>query len=301
MKRSISIALAAVAALALALCLAGCSQGENYTPQSKAATVQDSQLVKAGTLTVGVNASNTPMAGQTSTYVGIDVDIAAAIADELGLKLSIVDVKTDAAGALENKTVDFVLGYDSTLSSASLWKSDTYLQTGVAFFSTKASAAVPVIGGTSKFSATASSVSAWAVTNQFGSASLTSTTDLASAFSNLEEGLVDYVAADAVIGMYAAHSEGLDAYIIAMANKPGGYCAAVSSSNTGMQSIVQTALKTVTSNGMVNLIEKKWLGTTIALSTLTVTEPPATTTATTDESTSDDEESSDDDASSDEE
>lgn len=275
MKRSVSIVVAAAAALMLALCLAGCSSSsQNYTPETKTAkvTVSSSDLVTAGTLTVGVNASNPPLAGQTSTYVGIDVDLAAAMADAMGLKLQVVDVKNDPVTALEKGTVDVVLGMDATQTYENKVKlSKTYLQTGVALFSTKASAPIPNATTNSKFSAQASSVSAWEISNQFGAASLTSTTDLTSAFSNLKNGTVDYAVADAVVGTYAAHTSGLNVYITAMVTAPGGYCAGVAANKTAMNTAITDALKLVTDNGTVNLIQKKWLGTTLSLSTLTVT------------------------------
>lgn len=291
MKRSISIVVAAVVALMLALCMAGCSSSsQNYTPETKAAkvTVASSDLVTAGTLTVGVNAGNPPLAGQTSDYVGIDVDVAAAMADAMGLKLKIIDVKSDPVTALEKGTVDLVMGLDATQTYENkLTLSKTYLQTGVALFSTKASAEVPTATSNSKFSAQASSVSAWDITSQFGAASLTSTTDLTSAFSALKEGTVDFAVADAVVGTYAAHTSGLSVYITAMVTAPGGYCAGVKADKTNLNTAVTEALKLVTDNGTVNLVQKKWLGTTLSLSTLkvTATTMAAATTTTTGEQT----------------
>ena len=87
------------------------------------------------TLRVGVNTENPPLAGMGSgKIIGIDVDIAAALADELGLKLSVVDVGSDPAGALANGTVDVVLGIDDSASDGDFWRSASYLPTGIALF-----------------------------------------------------------------------------------------------------------------------------------------------------------------------
>ena len=84
MKRASVLVLSLVVALCLALPLAGCSSS-NYTPQLKEQSVNDSALNSAGTLRVGINASNPPYAAQSNgSIVGIDVDIAAALADEVG-------------------------------------------------------------------------------------------------------------------------------------------------------------------------------------------------------------------------
>ncbi len=44
---------------------------------------------------------------------------------------------------------------------------------------------------------------------------------------------MQYVAADAVIGLYAAHGQGLDVSIVAMLMSPTGYCMGVSNENVG--------------------------------------------------------------------
>ena len=60
---------------------------------------------------MGINASNPPYAAQSNgSIVGIDVDIAAALADELGLKLELVDVGTATDTAFERESVDIVMG-----------------------------------------------------------------------------------------------------------------------------------------------------------------------------------------------
>ena len=62
----------------------------------------------------------------------VAADAAAAIADELGLKLEVVDVGSDPEGALSSKRADIVLGIDSSTTDSSYWRSSAYLQSGVA-------------------------------------------------------------------------------------------------------------------------------------------------------------------------
>ena len=92
---------AALAALVLAWCvgfMSGCSSN-SYTPEPSEQKIDNSLLHTPGTLRVGVDASNAPYAAQSQgSIVGIDVDTAAALADELGLKLELVDVGTNAEG-----------------------------------------------------------------------------------------------------------------------------------------------------------------------------------------------------------
>ena len=79
------------------------------------------------------------------------------------------------------------------------------------------------------------------------------------------------MAADAVIGMYAAHSGGYDAQIVALMQQPGGYCVGVLEANTELQAAVKDALAALTDGGIVSVIEKKWLGTDVDASSLPLT------------------------------
>jgi polar amino acid transport system substrate-binding protein len=126
-------AICAIAALACAM-LAGC-QTQTYTPQPKEQIVSASALGQDGTLRVGVNANSAPLAGspQGSTQIiGIDVDVAAYLADQLGLKLQVINVDNDPEAALAAGTVDIVLGVDASVADATYWRSEPYIGKGVA-------------------------------------------------------------------------------------------------------------------------------------------------------------------------
>lgn len=264
-KRIRFIAVLAAAMTCLALAMGGCSSS-HYQPALKDPAVEPPVIGQAGTLRVGVDTTNPPLAGMGSDkIIGIDVDIAAALADRLGLKLSIVDVGSDPEGALAEGKVDIVMGIDQS-EGGDFWLSEAYLPTGVAAFASSPDAPVPVAGGSAKFSAQISSKSAWAVSNEFGDAALTSTTNLTDAFADLANGTDSYVAADAVIGSYAAHGQGVDVSIVAMLLAPSGYCIGVSKDNADLQATVAQAVGDLTGGGVIDVIEKKWLGTALDLS-----------------------------------
>ena len=93
MKKRVAAAVltALVACLAFALC--GCTEPYNPDAAKKAPTVDASALKEEGVLHVGVNASSYPLAGQANGKMsGLDVDVAAAIGQELGLRVEFVDV-----------------------------------------------------------------------------------------------------------------------------------------------------------------------------------------------------------------
>ncbi len=272
MKRIKLLAMACVVALCCSVLLAGCSQ-QSYTPTPKEQTISNSALTSSGTLRVGVNAQAAPLAGQTSSsseIVGIDVDVAAAIADQLGLKLEVVDVGTDAEGALSSKRVDIVLGIDSATTDTSYWRSNSYLQTGVALFALSSKTSIPAADSNPSVAAQTSSKSSWRVTNLYGDKALNAQSDLKSAFAAMTSGKVDYVAADAIIGTYVAHSGNYDAKVIALLQDVSGYCVGVASSNTDLQSAVTSALKKMVDGGTVDIIETKWLGSSMDLDNTSV-------------------------------
>lgn len=266
------VALSAALAC-MTLMLAGCSSSNNYQPELKSAQVSSPVIGEDGTLRVGVNTENPPLAGMGSgKIIGIDVDIASAIADQLGLKISIVDVGSDPASAIADKKVDVVMGIDAANVEGDYWTSPSYLPTGIAVFALSPDAGIPEEGGDATFAAQQSSKSAWAVSNEFGESALTPTDTLKDAFVALRDGQVKYVAADAIIGLYAAHGldDGLDVSIVAMLMKPSGYCMAVAADNTDLQTAAGDVLANLVSNGTIDVIERKWLGTSVALDTLPV-------------------------------
>ena len=272
MKRLKLAALLCAAVACASLLLVGC-QSQEYTPPSKEQTIPATALGTPGTLRVGVNASSAPLAGQTSSstrIVGIDVDVAAYMADQMGLKLEVIDVSNNFAQALSEGKIDIALGVDASEEGTGYWKSAPYLQTGVALFGTAAESAVPTTDSKPTIAAQASSKSSWRVTNLYGDQSLAVQNDLRAAFEALNTGSVRYVAADAVIGTYVAYSSGFDDKIIALLQDPSGYCAAVSEKNTELQNAIAANIDKMVNGGIMNIIESKWLGTPLNLANMTV-------------------------------
>ncbi len=273
LKRVMACALV-VGALCTAALLGACSSGQGYTPAEKTPQISSPTIASDGVLRVGVDTSRPPLAGSNSDrIIGLDVDIAAALADTLGLDVSIVDVASDPEGAINDGSVDIVMGIDSSeAADYTFWMSDSYLPTAITAFSLSQTAAVPVAGTPNlKFAAQVSSKSAWAVTNEFGADALTATTSLADAFADLETSVVEFVAADAIIGEYTAHGRGIDVYPVALLSPVNGYCVGVAAQNTELQAAVTQALSTIVDGGVVKVIEKKWLGTTLDLSNIPLT------------------------------
>ena len=274
MKRFIVMFVCMVLGASLLLVLSGC-ESETYVPQDKTPKVSTPVIGKAGVLRVGVDANNSPFAGKPDDkIIGLNVDIAAVLADQLGLKLQVIDVGANPDRALEEGIVDIVIGVDKNDTALTCWRSEAYIQSCVAVFALSPQAAIPTSENSPRIAAQSSSMSAWEVNKQFGQEALESSSDLKSAFGKLADGSVTYVAADAVIGTYAAYSASprINANIIALMSRPSGYSIAVLDSNSELKQIISDTLVTMTSNGTINLMMTKWLGKPIDLISVPFTE-----------------------------
>lgn len=269
----VAIALAAATAL---LAFTGCSSSqESYTPPESTPLVSKPTISQDGTLRVGVNAEdgNAPLAGTTGKQktVGIDVDMAAALADELGLKLEIVNIGSNASSSLASGDVDVVMGASKSDGSVAYWTSDVYLPTSTALFALSSnSTSAPTNDSSTKIAVQVQTNSAWAVANEFDSATVTNTESLKAAFEALQSGQVAYVAADAVAGTYLANNAGIEVKPVALLQSASGYAVGVLDGNTKLKQAVSTAISSINSNGTGAIIQKKWLGSELDLSGLKV-------------------------------
>ena len=261
--------------------LSGCA-ADGAAPKLKDAELNTPVISESGVLKVGVNTSLSPMAGMgNNKIIGIDVDVAGALADSLGLKLQIVDTGSTPSKSIESGDVDIALGVDSSETPKGTKLTDEYITGGVCLFALSSSSkSAPTTDSNPKIVAQTSSKSAWAVTNLFGKDSLQSTTDLTSAFQTLTSGGADYLAADAVVGQYAANRNNAEVKIVGMLENTTGYCCAVKETNTDLHAAITNALNNLVKTGIIDTIEKKWLGSTISLNGVSKIEKAGTSEAT---------------------
>lgn len=269
-----SVVACCAAAVAAVMALSGCSSQEPYTPPEPTPTVSSPAIIEDGVLNVGVNSSSAPLAGQNNSgdLVGFDVDLAAALADELGLKVEVTDVGANGAAALTNGEVDIVLGVEQDSSANGVWESEPYLQTAIALFSEDENASVPTTESAPKIAAQTSSTSSWLAENQFGADALVRENGLSEAFAAMADGDAEFVAADAVRGTYVLSSEeNVTGSIIALMQQPSGYCITLLDSNAQLKQSIADALSTLTDGGVVTVLQKKWLGAEWDLSSVPLT------------------------------
>lgn len=281
--------LSVLCAMGLAFCMTGCSNIPKLAP-SQAPTpeltpkVDASHLIKEGTLTIGLDYSAAPFAGESGgRVIGIDADVGAALAQELGLKAVFVDVGTGGGpNAVANKKCDVFMSFDRNDSVNSIAAyAGTYMSDAVSLFVVDGNAkdGKPSVTGDytaaqgKQIAAQKGRAASQLASTLYGTTSLVEKDTLSDAFAALEDGSVQFVAASGVVGSYSANSYDDIVYFcpIEAVHELG---AGVANDNTALQQAVSSALSTLSQNGTINLIVSGWIGTPLNLSSLSVALPP---------------------------
>lgn len=270
------IASAGCVALLVVAVLAGCTKKPEDKIEPK---VKPPAIAQAGTIKVGVDLSTPPFGGVDSEMkAGIDVDVAAAIADRLGLRVEYVDVApSDAATALASGRVDAVLSV--RLDTADLTKvtaAGTYLSDAPGLFiSTDSTSSIePSITldtlPSEPIAAQTGSEAFWILRSELESDSVVAFGTLRAAFEALDAGEVTMLAGDAMVGAYI----GRDFPTVHLAGQLADtypLSAVVAAENTALSDAVRTALDELAADGVLDSIRRKWVGD---LPELTVADEP---------------------------
>ena len=222
--------------------------------------VGDSSLHTPGTLTVGVSTSSSaPMvvSSQEGAYSGYDVDVAAAIASELGLSVSYVPVSgpTDAASAQCDVVMGAVAGDTGSVAVVG-----DYAERATAFFhkGDQTTASPQDLAG-KRVGVQDGSASQQLLKRSNLQVTQQTFSNLNDAFAELENGTVDYVLCDALAGGYLQGGYS-DISVAGTIDAPSSVGVAVTGTNAELQQAVKTALDKVSSNGVGEVIRGKWLG-----------------------------------------
>ena len=270
--RMLSLAAALVAALGLSGCQIGPVNLDDFfgTPSVEEARVErqdtlapvvaDASLKQPGTLTVGIPATQSAPLAMTSTdgtQTGIDLDMAHALADELGLASVVFVPVSDVEGALADQC-DVVMGVASDEAGEATVVGG-YAQSAVGVF-TRGDVQAPIdasaLNGTT-VGVQEGSVSAVTLDSYEISAVHSPCTNLNEAFDSLEEGTVDYVVCDAYAGAYLATAYS-DISFAGTLDDP--VMVGVAVSDPELLGAVQSALETVQSNGVGAIALAGWVG-----------------------------------------
>lgn len=260
MKRSLLVRIAAVmAAVAICALVAGCAHTTGSKEVQVEPQVSADALVAADTLTVGIDSTLSPFGGESDgEIIGVDVDVAAALASELGLNLQVVDTSgKNAVSMLNDGEIDLAMNISPTQSRIAVI--GPYLDNGPALFGKDVIAKLDDVKG-KRVGATSGSLAASTALQYCGAENIAEFPSIAEAFDAFDNGQVEFVASDAVAGGYLALTshEGV-IYSISLANPSGTYIG-VGQNNKVLQDAVANALKAITGNGVLQTVAAKWTG-----------------------------------------
>lgn len=278
-----------VSAVIVAMALFGCSS----TPKEPAVApkVAPPMISTEGILKAGVDMGYPPFAGVDEGHeVGLDVDVAAAIADRLGLELELVDVSpSEIASALESGKIDIALAAmpitDAILADVTV--AGSYVSDGPALFSLASSATAdatsnasgvgevdPADLGALRVGAQKESAAWWKLESDYGEGFAKEYDSLRAAFQALEAGEVDVVAGDAIVGAYLTRDLPRVRYAGQLAPAvPLGV--SVAKDATELEKTVRDVLDVLAADGVLDTIRTKWVGSLPQLRTAS-TESSAT-------------------------
>ena len=275
MKKLLTLALAMLMVLSLAACGStgstdskGSSTGTDSTNEGDATftTVEDGKLIMATNCQFPPYEMVADGEGAYQGYEGIDIELAAAIAEKLGLELQIDDMEFDSALlAVQNNAADLTLaGLSYNEDRDEVMDFTTKYATGVQVVIVKDGSDVTMdnlgdkLIGTQRGTTGYQYASAAPEDGGYGEDHVIAYDNGATAVQALMNGQVDAVIIDqAPAEQYVAANEGLSIL-------PGNwveedYCIAVDQGNTALLEAVQGALDELQADGTVDAIIAKYI------------------------------------------
>jgi polar amino acid transport system substrate-binding protein len=250
-----------------AVLLAGCAQAIS-APQL-VPKLSPPVIVRPGLLKAVVDTSYPPFGGVVDGHrVGLDCDVAAAIADDLGLKLDLIDAAPGtSANLLHEGRADIVLG---ALTVQSAVASDvafagTYVTDAPVLYSTKAGKVGLADLGGKKIAAQSGSQAYWLLTQAYGPDAVIGEATLRQALSAAASGTVDYAAGDAIVAAYIVSRDMPTLKYDGQIAPSFPLGVGVSSEKPKMQEEVRDILDKFAAEGVLDTLRHKWVGDLPAL------------------------------------
>jgi polar amino acid transport system substrate-binding protein len=263
------IGITAFASLGLGGCIIPNKEGSFALSSAK---IAPPAIAAEGVLKVWVDPSHAPFAGYSDNVViGIDVDIAAALAEQMGLKLEIVRPDDfpgkDINALLRDGDVDVAMGIQG--DTASLF---TEVQVGPYLIDGPAIFAVGLTDESQNFDpaqiagmkvvAQEDSLAAWQIRKDYGDENLLTYPSLEKTFDELAAGSVSYAAADAIVGSFQAVQSAQYENIRCEGMLPDstGVYMGVAAGREELATKLTEALRDLRDGGNLQIVVAKWLG-----------------------------------------
>jgi polar amino acid transport system substrate-binding protein len=260
MTRRIVTSMALVAVLAL---LAGCVGGIGASASTP--KLSPPVIARPGVLRVVVDLTYPPFAGTVKgEKAGLDIDVAAAIADELGLKLVLINGTPTAGAALVKAgTADLVLGgltVDQAVTSQITF-AGTYVSDGPAVFAASDTTATMSNLASKRIAVQKNSAAYWALFDEYGDAPLIEMPTLLDALKAVRSGTADVAAGDAMVGAYMVRTLPTLKYLGQIGTaSPLGVGVSATTTKAKIETEVRTILDRLAAEGVLTTLRRKWVG-----------------------------------------
>ena len=282
MKKLTALLLGTAMVLSLAACGGSASTASSEAASSEAASSEETSeaasseaasesadaaeltTVTAGKLTMSTNAAFPPyeMTADDGSFEGIDIEVAAAIADKLGLELQVDDMDFDAALlAAQNGKSDMVMAGDTVTDERQkvMDFSDTYAEGIQSVIVPEDSDIASVDDLAGKTIGTQRGTTGYIYcTDDFGEDSVVAYDNGLTAVQALNNGQVDAVVIDnAPAKEFVAANTGLKILDTAYAQED--YAIGVAKGNTALLDAINGALKELQADGTLQSIVDKYI------------------------------------------
>jgi polar amino acid transport system substrate-binding protein len=258
MTRRTLVALATVAALVL---VGGCTAGIGAATLKPRLSPPD--IGSKGVLRAAIDLGYPPFGGTVKGQrVGLDVDVAAAMAEQLGLKLEIVNA-TPTVGAEMARAgkVDIVMGGLTVEQAVALQLAyaGTYVTDSSAVFATEVTTLTIGDLSSKRVAVQSGSASYWFLLDEYGEGPLVVVPTLLEAMKAVPEGKADLVAGDALLATYIGRNvPGLRYGGQLMPAFPIGV--GVAQDKAKLEAEVRSILDKLSSQGVLETFRRKWAG-----------------------------------------
>lgn len=264
-KKMIAILVTVVLVLSLAACGTKKANTKSTDTQKQLTSVE--KIKKAGKIVVGTESTFPPYESidpkDGKTVIGFDMDLAKAVADKLGVKLEIKDMKFDGLlGALQTGMIDFVAAGMSETDERkkTVDFSDIYYKGGqVLVVSEKSTVASAADLNGKKLGAQIGTISAKAAQGISG-AKVQQLDKVDQLMMEIKNGMIDGVVVDDTVGVkYVKSMGGLKIVKLAELNTgDAGMGMAVRKGDTELAKAINDTIKELKANGEFDKLVDKW-------------------------------------------
>ncbi len=262
MRRTASVWMVSTVLAASLVAVSGCGPTSGVAkPTPK---VKPPAIAKAGVLRAAIDLSIPPFGGSDKgVKAGLDIDVASAVAQELGLTLQIVDAKPDAGTKmLRDHKADIMLAGMSIDSAvqAGVAFAGSYVNDAPSAFSTSATTVTLDSLSGNSIAVQKDSLAYWLLVEDYGEASLSVFPTLREAMAAADSGAADFAAGDGLVGGYMLRDFARLRFNgqIAPATPLG---VMVGKDDPDLETAVRAALDRLSGEGILENLRMKWVGT----------------------------------------